>query len=286
MQDGIHPPKGRVDLYEKRCPSVDLPAHEQDSNTWCTSYGQVDVSRVVHRLNKLGTPIWEDEYNKNENVLIQRPFHDNIGVGKIVCLFCDNSMDATYQLPAWHTWKDLLVPIFESIGLRTEHVVRCLFARMPPGAVIPRHHDNGKWVGWTHRVHIPLITNAHVVFESGPTEERMQRIAFDAGSAIELNNAAKHYVANESDQFRVHLILDWLEPDRGDRLPRPVQLKPGQRVSQLRGRIMLLSEEPTEDESVQDAASAEAAEALARHAVRRFGAGADTELKQLLRKVG
>ena len=115
MQDGIHPPKGRVDLYEKRCPSVDLPAHEQDSNTWCTSYGQVDVSRVVHRLNKLGTPIWEDEYNKNENVLIQRPFHDNIGVGKIVCLFCDNSMDATYQLPAWHTWKDLLVPIFESI---------------------------------------------------------------------------------------------------------------------------------------------------------------------------
>ena len=39
----------------------------------------------------------------------------------------------------------------------------------------------------------------------------MSRVAFNQGDIIELNNAAKHSVDNNSEQFRIHLIFDYVE---------------------------------------------------------------------------
>ena len=92
-------------------------------------------------------------------------------------------------------------------------VVRCLLASMPPGIAIPPHHDTGSWVMNTHRIHVPIITSPdHVVFRVGPTKERMKRIRFSQGQIIELNNQSKHAVDNCWDQYRVHLIFDYIEP--------------------------------------------------------------------------
>lgn len=38
-------------------------------------------------------------------------------------------------------------------------MVRCLLASMPPGCVIPVHHDTGHWVKHSHRIHVAIVTD-------------------------------------------------------------------------------------------------------------------------------
>ena len=61
--------------------------------------------------------------------------------------------------------------------------------------------------------------------------------------AVELNNAAKHAVENRGEHWRVHLILDWVDPETVSELPPPVRLQPGQHVRQVRGRVEIVGTE-------------------------------------------
>ena len=71
---------------------------------------------------------------------------------------------------------------------------------MPPRTVIPPHHDSGYWV----RVRaLAIKTNSNVVFLAGRTLDEIYRIEFKEGCVVELNNQAKHYVANLS-RYRTH----------------------------------------------------------------------------------
>lgn len=83
---------------------------------------------------------------------------------------------------------------------------------MPPGAVVPVHHDTGAWVAQSHRMHIPIFTDPSVAFEVGAREQSLARYDFQQGRLYELNNASKHRVENHWDQHRVHLIFDYVEP--------------------------------------------------------------------------
>jgi hypothetical protein len=84
-------------------------------------------------------------------------------------------------------------------------------ASMPPGATIPVHHDTGEWVKHTHRIHVPIITGEGVEFLVGPNEGEMLPYDLGEGHIIELNNQAKHAVANHMTYNRVHLIFDYVE---------------------------------------------------------------------------
>lgn len=137
-------------------------------------------------------------------------------------------------------WRSLLLPVYEAIGVQESQVVRCLLASMPPGMTIPVHHDTGYWVRHTHRCHLPIFTDANDVdFLVGPDETSMTKIAFDAGTVVELNNQAKHMVANRmTDKWRVHLIFDYVE----DHPIHRIALRPGDRVLQTRRSIDLPSD--------------------------------------------
>ena len=60
-------------------------------------------------------------------------------------------------------------------------------------------------------MHIPIVTNANVVFRVGPGPFHMLRYNFKEGICYELNNRAKHEVYNGGDAWRVHLIFDWID---------------------------------------------------------------------------
>jgi hypothetical protein len=249
-QAGLTAPDGPrpIPLSNKRCPSEDLSLEDRLKLPLCTNYGKVNCTSLRRRIKKI-PELFCDEYNKKQNVLLQRPFHDQLGINKAIFIFCDNNMKQVYHLPMYQEWKEDFEQIWESIGIRPESVVRCLLARMPAKAVIPPHHDNGKWVGWTHRMHIPIITNKHLRFMSGPTFEDMERFAFNPDIALELNNAAKHAVYNDhGKEARVHLIFDWIEEDREELLNPVIQLTAGQLCKQQRGRIETVE---TEEELVE-----------------------------------
>jgi hypothetical protein len=82
-------------------------------------------------------------------------------------IHCDDFMKRCYHMPWWHErkeWRDAIEPIFEAINVPTDRIVRCLLAKLPPGVVIPPHHDTGNWVPRTHRLHVPVETNDNVIF--------------------------------------------------------------------------------------------------------------------------
>lgn len=110
---------------------------------------------------------------------------------QIVFVYCDDFLQRCFELPWVHDaeWRALLTPVFESLGVPLHKIVRCLLAAMPPGISIPPHHDTGYWVHYTHRCHLPVVTDpAQVAFRVGPTVAKLERFDMPEGAIVELNN--------------------------------------------------------------------------------------------------
>lgn len=175
------------------------------------------------------TNLWNEDNAAQNNVKITRPSHDAWGIKKIMLVFCDDFLDTIYTLP-WYQCSSsggasaslgkkmhaAIQPILDVLGINQSQMVRCLLAALPPGVTIPIHHDTGEWVKYTHRVHVPIIMPggdpSKVLFRCGPTEQSMERIDCTPGHVFEMNNQAKHAVTNGGAEFRVHLILDYVNP--------------------------------------------------------------------------
>ena len=242
----LEPPAGEVSFDDKRAPTEQ--GHALSTGTFCFLRGRSDVSRLKARLERDDDFVWSDEYASEHNVTLARPSHDGWGIRKLAFVFCDDFLHRVYRLPLWEdpSWRDLIDPILESCGVPRERIIRCLLASMPPRTVIPPHHDSGYWVPRSRRLHCAIKTNPDVVFLAGRTLDEMHRIAFKEGCVVELNNQAKHYVANLSDEYRTHLIFDYVD-DRAEPCLLPpqmpvVQLSPGDELLQTRRSVALASE--------------------------------------------
>ncbi|CAM9578686.1 unnamed protein product, partial [Chrysoparadoxa australica] len=238
------PPPGAVDLQDKV-----FPVHEQvekgalnrkRAEPLVFTRGRADITKLKQKLLDDGDLVWEEAEHSRSNVQLKRFAHDEWGIRKAVFVFCDDFIKKVYHFPWWQdaAWKDCFNPVFEAIGVPPQKVVRCLLASMPPGCVIPVHHDTGHWVTCSHRVHVPIITSPdQVLFRVGESKECMQDVLFDEGRVVELNNQAKHAVTNSWTQYRVHLIFDYVED-----LDLDVQeLPPGTVLSQSRRSIDVMA---------------------------------------------
>jgi hypothetical protein len=198
------------------------------------------LETIQARLQAGGELIWQPE-GQTTNIFdgpstLKRAYHDSLGINKIIFAFSDDLLTQSFRMPWWYEWSAVLEPVFQQVGVDPARVVRCLFARMPPDCLIDVHHDTGRWTTKTHRMHIAIFTELEKVsFLCGTVPEAMQRYLFPAGQCLELNNRAKHAVYNGWDQFRVHLIFDWL--DDPQQVVPPVifrDLGPGRGVVQHR----------------------------------------------------
>ena len=220
----------------------------------------VNQSKLSSKNSSFSTSnLWNEQNAATNNVRITRPSHDAWGIKKIMLVFCDDFMHTIYTLP-WYQpnsssignkMHKAIQPILETLGIRQECMVRCLLAGLPPGVTIPIHHDTGEWVKYTHRVHVPIIVPdpTKVLFRCGPTEQSMERVDCTPGHVFEMNNQAKHAVTNGHEtRFRVHLILDYVDPAffamrKTQKCEvRRVNLTPGEVVTQTRRSIDRASE--------------------------------------------
>jgi len=222
---------------------VDEPLGNRDASTATTAAPTSPLSR---------TNLWREENAAARNVRLTRPSHDAWGIKKIVLVFCEDFLTTIYTLP-WYQRGDAVgeemraavQPVLDVLGITRDLVVRCLLAGLPPGTTIPVHHDTGEWVRHTHRVHVPVIVPdpARVLFRCGPTAETLARVDCRPGHVFEMNNQAKHAVTNAGPGYRVHLILDYVDPAFfatrvSQNCPvRRVDLLPGERVTQTRRTI-------------------------------------------------
>lgn len=81
---------------------------------------------------------------------------------------------------------------------------------MRPHSVIPEHVDFMYHYESTIRVHVPIMTNENVVFKF-PTVN--QSLHMKVGQIVEFNNNIPHSGKNESEENRIHLIIDYSKKD-------------------------------------------------------------------------
>jgi Aspartyl/Asparaginyl beta-hydroxylase len=181
---------------------------------------------------------WDPAMAAAHNVYIQRPSHDAWGIPKIVLIYSDDFLQETYDFP-WlqDDFLPALQPILDVLQLPLRRIVRLLLASLPPDTTIPVHFDTGEWVKHTHRIHVPILVQdvSKIVFCCGPSLDEMATIECRPGHVFEINNQAHHCVSNCDADYRVHLILDYV--DEGYKLPPRYALARGETVVQTRRSI-------------------------------------------------
>lgn len=82
-------------------------------------------------------------------------------------------------------------------------VGRAIFTKLVPRGTIPKHRDGGYYLMNSHRCHIPIATNENILFHL-----QDKTINMETGTCYEINNYDSHAVENNSDQERIHMIID------------------------------------------------------------------------------
>ncbi len=101
-----------------------------------------------------------------------------------------------------------LLPTIRELIDRTIHAppMRCVLARLAPGASIPSHADSGRYFERTIRIHVAVVTNPSVVMF---VESKVYHMW--PGEVWCLNNSGTHGVLNDDPvNARTHLICDFL----------------------------------------------------------------------------
>lgn len=84
--------------------------------------------------------------------------------------------------------------------------MRCVLARLAPGASVPAHVDTGRYFERTLRLHVAVRTSPRVVMFAEGLSYRMA-----PGEVWALNNGGVHGVLNDDPVMpRTHLICDFL----------------------------------------------------------------------------
>lgn len=86
-------------------------------------------------------------------------------------------------------------------------ILRAMAVRLPARARIMPHRDKHASFRHSHRIHVPLATNARVRFVVDGVPHRLL-----VGRAYELDNQRTHSVLNNGTTARDHFIFDYLPP--------------------------------------------------------------------------
>ncbi len=80
---------------------------------------------------------------------------------------------------------------------------KVMLARLAAGYSIDRHKDVARSNLYTHKIHIPLVTNPQVKFMVDNSVHFLME-----GKAYEVNNIVSHAVDNSGKIDRIHFIFE------------------------------------------------------------------------------
>lgn len=188
------------------------PAANPRKTTTVRRLGPVDIEALRAAVLSIPEEVWAAE-----NAAKPNRFEALDATRHIVFRFIDGPRDwrGSHDRPAWAAWRALLEPVLAQAvgdyGYQRGVFPRVMLARMPAGGVIHPHIDANPAAKWPHKVHVPLTTNPGVVSFFGGAEHR-----FPVGEAVEVNNLGPHWVRNEGETDRIHLIFEYYDADQPD----------------------------------------------------------------------
>ena len=168
-------------------------------------YGRLDAAALRACTDLQSADAWRADPFRQENFAI----HSDT---ETIYLIYDRDFRhvSPTTLPKFEEFSGAMQPFIELISERFAHdgwVVRCVLAKLRAGGRIGLHEDLGCSLRQSHRIHIPVITNANVRLTVGDESIHMQ-----AGEIWEINNTRLHGAENPGPGYRVHLIVDWAQP--------------------------------------------------------------------------
>lgn len=169
--------------------------------------GPVDIGKLLGALEQVPDRIWEHEDSVKDNPFAC--FHQS---RHIIFRFVhrDNDPWNFAPKPLWAVWQPLLLPVMRQAIAPYAFVdpvfPKAMLARLRAHGEIKRHRDGPGTNLVTHKIHVPLQTNALAMFEAGDAVVHLER-----GRAYEVNNVGPHAVRNGGDQDRIHFIFEVFE---------------------------------------------------------------------------
>ncbi len=113
--------------------------------------------------------------------------------------FLDQSFIDRYKIIT-----ELFEEAAKALNISKYKVDRYIIVKLPAGKEVLKHKDNPMPFAYSHRIHVPIITNNECIFTVNN-----EKVPMDIGYAIEINNLLPHSVNNKSTtEDRVHLIFD------------------------------------------------------------------------------
>jgi hypothetical protein len=179
--------------------------------------GDVEIAEIRKLATQLSPQQWAGYSLRQKRYEVHR---DTQTIG----LVYDPDFRHTHptRLPALEVFQESLRPALKMASVFYEespegqalvnrfglgYFVRATLVQLKAGGVIAPHRDNNFSLTHSHRIHLPVITNEHVLFTVGD-----DTMSLPAGGMYEINNRRTHSVENLSDEDRVHVILDFVLP--------------------------------------------------------------------------
>lgn len=168
--------------------------------------GLVDVLSLKNNVIQLNDKIWEEHQFRQKNAKTHKKT-------KTIELMWDlDSLNSLEKGTITENFKLLDIPNFlkkiknfYELKYGNGEFVRVLIVKLEKKSKITPHVDSGIGLIMAKRTHIPIITNANVIFIVGGEEKNMKE-----GEIWEIDNQSVHSVENNSDIDRIHLIIDYL----------------------------------------------------------------------------
>lgn len=189
-----------------------MPAANPRKTAAVRKLGPVDIADLRAAVLAIPEDIWAAENAGKPNRF------EALGATRhIVFRFIDSPRDwrGSHDRPAWAAWRDRLEPVLaqavRDYGYARGLFPRVMLASMPPGGLIHPHIDANPAAKWPHKIHVPLTTNPGVVSFFGGEERH-----FPVGEAVEVDNLGPHWVRNDGDTDRIHLIFEYYDADQPD----------------------------------------------------------------------
>ncbi|MFK5892197.1 MAG: aspartyl/asparaginyl beta-hydroxylase domain-containing protein [Pseudomonadota bacterium] len=180
--------------------------------------GVADIDQLKRKVSEISDEIWMGDSSRQEK------FEAHKYTQTIAFIFDEDFRheDPT-TLPYYSEFKELIEPVCKQVSsfydstlkakrLRKKknkqgYFIRVILVRLLPKGVITPHTDNGYSLSRCHRVHIPIFTSDKTSFFVGEEPKNMKE-----GEIWEINNRNVHAVKNDSEESRIHLIMDYVLP--------------------------------------------------------------------------
>lgn len=166
--------------------------------------GPVNIANLCGLVGSLSDTVWADQNDSKEN--------DFPALGKtrhIVFRFIRDNRDPRdyYSNRIWDIWRPTLLPVMQHVashyGHRQPSYPKVMLARLPAGESIGRHRDGQGSHAYTHKMHVPLVSNPKAIFSAGGVSQHLE-----VGMAYEVNNIIQHSAVNHGAEDRIHLIFE------------------------------------------------------------------------------